>query len=270
MDRRALLTGAVAFGATAAAASGVGAVVGNAVGRTYLEENLDASLSHRGAGSLRVLWSVTTEAKVAALTFDDGPDSTLTPRVLDVLDRAGVPGTFFVLGEMARRSPGLLRRVADAGHEIANHSDDHHVVAEATPEQVVLSARRGADAVQAITGTRSHFYRPPRGDVTAAVLAAAAAVHHDVALWSVTRGGPSIADDDVEGVAAHLIGSMHPGAIVCLHDGYGNSGMAGAPTETLVTRRAAEVDALPDVLETLLADGWTFLTLSDLVARHGS
>lgn len=260
-----MLTSLVALGATAAAASGIGGVVGNTVGRTTLGDNLDSSLSRRSRGQAVVHWSVDTDRQAMALTFDDGPDPLLTPRVLRVLDRFGVPATFFTLGAMAEQNPELLRRAVGSGHEIGNHSYDHHHIAETDADGVIASILRGAEVIESITGTRPAFYRPPRGHVTGAVLAGAAAAESQVALWSLARGGSAIADDDAEGVAAHLTTSARPGDIVCLHDGYGDGGMAGQPTGTLVTRREAEILALPAVLTMLTDAGWTFLTLSDLV-----
>lgn len=260
-----MLTSMVALGATAAASSGVGGVVGNTVGRTTLDHNLDSSLSQRGRGQAIVHWSVDTERQVMALTFDDGPDPDLTPHVLRLLDRLDLPATFFVLGAMAEKNPDMVRRAVAAGHEIGNHSYDHHHVAETDAAGVMASILRGADVIETITRERPRFYRPPRGHVTGAVLAGATAAGSDVALWSLGRGGREIADDDADGVAAHLAASARPGDIVCLHDGYGDSGMAGRPADDLVARRTAEILALPAVVSRLRDAGWTFHTLSDLV-----
>jgi peptidoglycan/xylan/chitin deacetylase (PgdA/CDA1 family) len=265
MDRRYVLTSFVALGATAAASSGIGGVVGNTVGRTTLGDTLEGSLSRRGRGRAVVHWSVDTQRRAMALTFDDGPDPDLTPQVLRVLDRLGVSATFFVLGAMAERHPDILRTVVDSGHEIGNHSYDHHHIADTDADGVIASILRGAETIERITGERPRFYRPPRGHVTGAVMTGAAAAGCEVALWSLGRGGSDIADDDADGVAAHLTTSARPGDIVCLHDGYGDGGMAGKPMARLVGRRQAEILALPSVITRLDHDGWTFHTLSDLV-----
>lgn len=265
MNRRYMLTSMVALGATAAASSGIGGVVGNAAGRTTLEDTLDGSLSRRGRGQAVVHWSVDTERRAMALTFDDGPDPDLTPRVLRMLARLDVPATFFVLGTMAERSPAIVRQTIDAGHEIGNHSYDHCHAAETDADSVIDSILRGADAIERISGRRPTFYRPPRGHVTGAVLAGAAAAESQVALWSLARGGTDVADDDADAVAAHLTTSARPGDIVCLHDGYGNGGMTGQPTDSLFTRREAELRALPGAITTLAEAGWTFHTMSDLL-----
>jgi peptidoglycan/xylan/chitin deacetylase (PgdA/CDA1 family) len=260
-----MLTSMMALGATAAASSGIGGVVGNAAGRTTLDDTLDGSLSRRGRGQAVVHWSADTERRAMALTFDDGPDPDLTPRVLRLLGRLEIPATFFVLGTMAERRPDLVRQTIDAGHEIGNHSYDHCHVAETDADSVVASILRGAEVIEKISGERPTFYRPPRGHVTGAVLAGAAAAESQVALWSLARGGTDVADDDADAVATHLTTMARPGDIVCLHDGYGNGGMAGQPTDTLFTRREAEMRALPAAISTLTDAGWTFHTLSDLV-----
>ena len=72
-----------------------------------------------------VLWEVKTEEKVIALTFDDGPDQTYTPQILDLLAEYDAKATFFVIGERAEKYPNLVRRLDDEGHEIANHTYTH-------------------------------------------------------------------------------------------------------------------------------------------------
>ena len=223
-------------------------------------------------GQARVYWSgapATTAGgpPSVALTFDDGPTDQFTARVLDVLAVHKVPATFFVIGELADRHPDLVRRARDAGHELGNHSYDHISAAKTDAPQVRDSMARGADAVQRLTGTRPRWYRPPRGEITSATLLAAQAVSQEIALWSVVRDGPDGGgpDDDAAGVRTHLLGALHPGAVVDLHDGIGRSAWIGLPSDSLITRRSAELTVLPDVLVGWLAAGYRFTTLSELI-----
>jgi peptidoglycan/xylan/chitin deacetylase (PgdA/CDA1 family) len=73
-------------------------------------------------------WTMPTNA--VALTFDDGPDPRWTPKILDVLGRHHVPATFFVIGTHAARNPGIIRRIARAGHELGVHTFTHPDLAE--------------------------------------------------------------------------------------------------------------------------------------------
>lgn len=222
-------------------------------------------------GSARVWWSAEAngpaDARRLALTFDDGPTEQYTPGVLEALAVAGVVATFFAIGELAVRHPDLLRRVRDAGHELGNHSFDHVSAVRLDAPDVRDGMARGADVIEKVTGVRTRWYRPPRGEITSATLLAARSVQQDVALWSVVRNGEDGggADDDVPGVRRHLLAAVHPGAVVDVHDGIGRSSFDGAPDPQLVSRRDAEVSALPDVLAGWKAAGYRFVTLSELI-----
>src|SRR4051794_36189726 len=132
---------------------------------------------------LEVWWSRSDATSAIALTFDDGPTEQLTPGVLDVLDRAEIRATFFIIGDLAEKHPDLVRRARDAGHQIENHSQDHRSAAVLNRDQVRVAMERGADTVERLTGRRSAWYRPPRGEITSATLIAARATNHTIALW---------------------------------------------------------------------------------------
>jgi peptidoglycan-N-acetylglucosamine deacetylase len=255
--------------------AGAGAVVGAGAVRLYEDvltthvspATLASSLAPAAVrGSGRLWWSGPAHARTAALTFDDGPTEQFTSQVLDALDAAHVRATFFVIGALVDRHPDLVRRARDAGHEIQNHSQDHLSAALVGRDEVRDAMARGADAVERVTGRRSQWYRPPRGEVTSATVLAARETGHTVALWSVARDDHGeLADDDAAGVARHLRGALQPGDLVDLHDGIGRSSFTGSVDGQLVTRRRAELTALPDVLRAWIDQGWTFSRLSDLI-----
>lgn len=266
MDRRNLLSGFVALGATAAAASGLGGVVGNTLGKSVLDQNIDASLRYRTRGNVAVRWSVDTDERAVALTFDDGPDNARTPLILQILEQLEIPATFFVVGALAQRSRRLVYDLVAAGHEIGNHGYDHVDLATTTPDRVVASIVDGADAIAQVTGVRTRFFRPPNGDVTGAVLGGAQRAGNDVALWSVGRGTSAVVDDVVD-VATNLLSTVHPGAFIGLHDGGGASDAPRGASIGISESTATELRALPRVVSTLIDGGWTFHTVADLVDR---
>jgi peptidoglycan/xylan/chitin deacetylase (PgdA/CDA1 family) len=101
-----------------------------------------------------------------ALTFDDGPDPSTTPRILATLRRHDIEATFFVVGSQVERHPGLLRRIVEEGHTIGNHSYDHADMSYLTPGQIRLELQRTQKAVDKALGYhyQMKIMRPPYGE----------------------------------------------------------------------------------------------------------
>jgi peptidoglycan-N-acetylglucosamine deacetylase len=204
---------------------------------------------------------------LAALTFDDGPDPELTPRVLAVLARYGVRATFNVMGRNAVRHRKLIQALVDAGHELGNHTWTHADLALQSPAATYRQLDRGLAAVERTAGVRPRFFRPPRGELTGAAVQAAARLGHDILLWSVTRGPAGVGTPEV--VAGHLAAAVGPGDVVGLHDGIGKGTFDpdGALARSLRARRRVEVAALPAAIEAILARNLRLVTASVLLER---
>lgn len=272
MDRRTLLKRLGIGGVGVAAASVPVAAYAAGVHNGEYRLNGDYSASVRAGerqGHVRLWWSVPPDSapdgKVLALSFDDGPTKQFTAEVLDILAAHRVTANFFLIGELVKRHPDLVRRIIDDGHAVGNHTYDHLSAAIQSPDDVRRTVERGADSIARITGERPRWFRPVKGHVTGALLEAATAVGHDLALWSVSRGAAA-ADDDVDAVREHYLSSVHDGAIVIFHDGIGRSAWElTGPDDQLVTQRRTEIAALPEVIDTYLADGYRFVSLDELV-----
>lgn len=102
-------------------------------------------------------------SKHLALTFDDGPDPTWTPQVLDRLERIGARASFFVLGDQLDRSPDLVRACARAGHRVEVHGFRHRAACFQRPRELADELTRMVDRIEALTGRRPFWYRPPYG-----------------------------------------------------------------------------------------------------------
>jgi peptidoglycan-N-acetylglucosamine deacetylase len=228
------------------------------------ESGADAA---RLSGSQLIVWSVQTQAKAMAFSFDDGPNPMFTPRVLDILRGHGLKATFFMIGEMAVRHPALARQVHGEGHELGNHSWSHLDPAATDGTTGRAQIERGASAIRQITGGDPVWYRPPRGMLVGSAVHWAHDIDEHIAMWSVTRGPGNLPAADAAGVRAHLISSFTPGAVVDLHDGLGrwNSHPDRGEGKDLTRRRDVEIEALPAVLESALAQGYRLVTLSQLV-----
>jgi len=150
-----------------------------------------------------------------ALTFDDGPDPAFTPRVLDELDRLGVPATFFLVGERAAAHPALVRRIAADGHSIGSHSHSH-LEPGAAGWRVAVDFVRGRREVERAAGRKVPLFRPPKGYLSPREQRAMVAARVEPWLWTIDTEDwvPGASRDEV--VAA--TSALGPGDVVLLHD----------------------------------------------------
>jgi peptidoglycan/xylan/chitin deacetylase (PgdA/CDA1 family) len=151
-----------------------------------------------------------------ALTFDDGPDPLGTPAVLAALRELGWTATFFLLGSQARRFPDVARAVAAAGHEVALHGDEHRNHLFRSAGWVRRDLTSGAAAVEAATGVRPRWYRPPYGVLSAGTLRSTAGLELTPVLW--TAWGRDWLPSTGERVAGTVRAGLAPGGTVLLHD----------------------------------------------------
>src|SRR4051812_23739188 len=121
------------------------------------------------------------------LTFDDGPSRRATSEILDTLSAHGVTATFFVVGQMAAASPGIVRRESREGHNVGNHSWDHPDLATLDRTQVESELQRTNDLIEQATGTTPTEWRPPHGATDAARRQVAAGPGPTPGVWT---GGP--------------------------------------------------------------------------------
>ncbi|KAI8365957.1 uncharacterized protein BYT42DRAFT_588386 [Radiomyces spectabilis] len=119
-----------------------------------------------------------------ALTFDDGP-SALTASLLDVLDEYQVKATFCVLGAQVEKFPHLVKRAFLAGHQIASHTYSHPHLMSLTNEEIVYEMKATEKAIEAATGSRPRYMRPPYGEADARVKAIMRALGYKMLLWNV-------------------------------------------------------------------------------------
>ncbi|KQM88533.1 polysaccharide deacetylase [Sphingomonas sp. Leaf23] len=203
-----------------------------------------------------------TDPKAIALTFDDGPDATWTPPILDALEKAGVPATFFVVGENALEHPGLLQRMVHDGDEIGNHSYTHPNLATTGERTTKLELNATQRLIQAYTGRSTTLFRAPyfgdaepttMDEIAPALLAqdlgyTVVGLHVDPNDWQ-RPGTDAIVRQVVEQVDDVSADSSRN--IVLLHDGGGD--------------RQQTVEALPRIIALLNAKGYHFVTASQLV-----
>ena len=205
----------------------------------------------------KTVWSdVHVHQPVVALTFDDGPHFALTPRLLDTLKAKGVHATFFVVGQNAKQYPAILKRAVAQGHEIGNHSWSHPNLAKMSDEAVKKELNDTSDAIEAAIGKRPTLMRPPYGSFTKTQ----GKWFHDelgftVVLWDVDPDdwrdpGPAVVEDRVLNGWKDSSG-VRPGSIVLSHDIHKGT-----------------VEAEPEIIDKLIAKGYKFATVSELIAMN--
>jgi len=174
-----------------------------------------------------------------ALTFDDGPHAQGTPAVLEILARASVGATFFLVGEQLRRNPTLGAEIVAAGHEIGLHCDRHRNLLRLAPWQVRADIDRAQATIEDATGCSPTLYRPPYGVVNASALCLARSRGWRTLLWS-HWGRDWEARATPDSIAARVTEGVGEGSVLLLHDADDYSA-AGSWQRT--------VAALPRVLE---------------------
>lgn len=171
-----------------------------------------------------------------ALTFDDGPNDAATPHLLDVLARHKVRATFFIMGSFARQRPEIVRRAADEGHLIANHTMSHPKLAFEPQRKVRQELADCSAVLEDLTGKQVRFFRPPFGSRRPVVLQIARDLGLTPVMWNVTcHDWDPIGTDRILGHMETGIGSntrRRQGSNILLHDG-GHRGIGAHRMDTV-------------------------------------
>ena len=190
-----------------------------------------------------------------ALTFDDGPSPTATPRVLDRLAGAGARATFFTLAHNVRRSPALLRRMRSEGHEIAAHGDLHLLPPPLMPRWWIgIEIRRSIAAVVAAGGETPRHYRPPFGIMMPGQAAYVRRLGLEPVIGDVYPEDPH--RPGTARIVERVVSRLRAGSIVILHDG----------CPLVDADRMQTVDALGPILAHAERAGLRSVTLRELLA----
>jgi peptidoglycan/xylan/chitin deacetylase (PgdA/CDA1 family) len=152
-----------------------------------------------------------------ALTFDDGPDPESTPEFLRVLAERKVRATFFMLGSMVAKAPGLAAEIAAAGHEVGVHGFDHRYLTVRGPRATRSDLTRATDLIATITGTRPTLFRPPYGVLTGPALLTARELGLTPVLWGAW-GREWAPEASASSVLQNLVSGLDGGVTVLLHD----------------------------------------------------
>ena len=185
-----------------------------------------------------------------AMTFDDGPSSANTPRLLEILKQRNIKATFFLIGQNVASNPDIVRRILADGHEIGNHSWTHPQLSKLSDDRVTAEITKTQDAIKDASGFTPTILRPPYGAITARQREwIESQFGLSVILWSVDpfdwkRPGASV-------ITQRILSQVRPGAIILSHDIHKQT-----------------VDAMPATLDGLIAKGYKFVTVTQLIAMN--
>lgn len=163
-----------------------------------------------------ILWEGTPDSGMLALTFDDGPDPDITPRVLDSLDEIGARATFFMLGEQVRKFPAAARMVFDRGHLIGNHSMTHSKMFLMSRKETTREIEDAQKAISDAVGIEPKWFRPPYGIFDFTTAAEVRNKGLSMVLWTVLSGDYS--NDPPDRILRRLEPFFRPGAVMVFHD----------------------------------------------------
>ncbi len=184
-----------------------------------------------------------SEQKKIALTFDDGPHPFYTEQLLDGLKERGVVVTFFVTGEHADLHPDIIKRMQEEGHLIGNHTYSHIQLRQGNRQEFEEELRLTSQVIEEITGAETLYVRPPYGSWDKSL---EKELNMIPVLWTVDP--LDWCSDDVGSIVRRVTGIVDENDIILMHDYF-----------------ATSVTAALQIVDELLAQGYSFVTVEELL-----
>lgn len=191
------------------------------------------------------------DKKMVALTFDDGPHKKYTEKILDILNANNIKGAFFIIGENALDNPGLVKKIYEDGHIVANHTYSHARLTDISGQEIEDQMTKNTKIIKDIIGVEPNLFRPPYGACSVGQQRVARNLGLKQIIWSAITDDYNVDKTSPEKIASEIFGMVGPGGIIVLHDGGGN--------------REKTVAALPILIDRLKRDGYLFVSLQEML-----
>ena len=192
------------------------------------------------------VYSVQRDQKMCAISFDAAWGADNTQKILDVLAKYNVKTTFFVVGNWADQYPDTVKAITAAGHEVMNHSNAHSHFNTLSAQQIVNDVTACNEKITAASGVTPTLIRCPYGEYDDHVISALRSMGMEPIQWSLdSLDWKGLSADQI---CSRIVGKVHPGEIILFHN-------AGEHTP----------EALPAILESLIADGYSVVPVSQLL-----
>ncbi len=192
------------------------------------------------------VYSVGRDGKFCSLTFDAAWGNEDTAELIRILDSYGVKATFFVVGDWVRKYPESVKALAEAGHEVMNHSNHHDHFNPLTAQQITADVTACAEEIEAVTGISPDLFRCPYGEYDDHVIAAVESLGITCVQWDVDS--LDWKDYDAATIHERVCSRVQPGSIVLFHN-------AAKHTP----------EALPGIIEELIRKGYTIVPIGQLL-----
>ena len=216
-------------------------------------DGIRASITAKGAGvpaDLAASHGIDPSRPMIALTFDDGPKTSVTSRILDSLQANGGRATFFMLGSNVNANAGVIRRMVDQGCEVANHTHDHKYLTKIGADGIVSQVGSTNQKIQAVCGVSPVLMRPPGGYIDAASLNVLGSMGMPAIMWSIaTRDWQH---RNAQRTIDTVLSQVKDGDVILMHDIYSTT-----------------ADAAVVLIPELTARGYQLVTVSELAAYRG-
>jgi polysaccharide deacetylase family sporulation protein PdaB len=199
-----------------------------------------------------IYYSVNTDGKYVALTFDDGPHKYRTDEILDILEENDIKATFFTVGIMAKEYPEIIRRIVSEGHEIGNHTYSHSKMKRLSPEKLEWEIDETEKILYEICEYRPKLFRPPEGWCSDIVASIAAELDYDIILWNIDT--LDWAHNSAVNICDSINCEIKPGSIILFHD--------------YVSGKSTTTEALKSIIPKLKVEGYEFVTVSELINKE--
>lgn len=215
----------------------------------FFAVNCPAIVGVSATTRLLPIYSVETDSKKVALTFNAAWDNADIQQLIDIFNEYELKVTFFVVGDWVDKYPKSLKALADAGHEIMNHSDTHAHFSSMSTDKIIDDVNACNDKVEEITGVRPTMFRAPYGEYDDHVIAAVESMKMYAIQWDVdSLDWKKLSAAEIEN---RVTSRIEPGSIVLFHSGAMNT-----------------PEALPKILDFLLSEGYEIVPVSELIIKE--
>lgn len=195
------------------------------------------------------IYCVDKKEKVAALTFDENWGNDNTKKILDILNKYKIKGTFFVLGKWADEFPDVVKEIHNSGNEIGNHSNMHPDMTRASQERIKNEIAETDAKIMKLTGNTTNLFRCPGGEYNDLVVQTVENTGHFCIQWDVDS--IDWREDGAQVEYNRVINKTKPGSIILFHN-----------------NAKYTPENLPKIIEKLQGEGYKFVKISDLIYKH--